>query len=111
MSDLRVIPEVMIIVKNGMFTEFLQTLESFVSLENTERKSRINISMYSLVKTTYAYVSKNWRKVRSKVKFWMFQMFLSLLISCIFQVVNFLLYILVFDYYVLPALEISDLQF
>lgn len=36
----------------------------------SERKSRIHIYMYShsLVKTIYAYVSKVWRKIHSKVK-------------------------------------------
>lgn len=70
MSYLRVIPEVIIVIKNGVFTEFLKILERFVSLENIERKSRIHIYIYShcLVKTIYVYVSKVRRKIHSKVK-------------------------------------------
>lgn len=75
MSHLRVILEVMIIIKNGIFTEFLQTLERFVSLESTERKSRIHIYMYTLVKTMRMY-QKTEGKYIQKLSFECFRCFL-----------------------------------
>lgn len=66
----------------------------------------LKISMHMYQKSEGKYI----QKLRKVLNMSDVGVFFFLAISCIFQLINCFLLVLVFDYCVLPALEVSGLQ-